>query len=227
MALMTCAGADVGADVLRARIHVPERGTWWAPLALDTATAPSGSVTLAAAGGLSLKGFVAVAGVFCDVAELQLVGGAGGLGKLVSPASYQNALLRDPLGAILKDAGESLSATTSANVLAVELRGWTVVAQDAAAAIDALCAAASKVLGNSITWRVLSDGTIWLGEESWPSQQLPRGADVLEVFPGEGRHVIGVETPALLPGVNVAGIGKVLAVDHWLTHDEVRTWAWV
>jgi hypothetical protein len=223
MALMTCGGADV----LRGAVHFPARAAWWARLELDAAKPLSGQVTIAAAGGWTLQGSVLTAGVFCDVAHVQVVGGAGGLGKLLSPAAYQNAQLRDPLDAILKASGETLSSTTLESVLAVELADWTVLEQRPTTAIDALCTAASQALGSSITWRVLADGTVWLGSETWPTQQLPNGSDVLEVFPADGRYVLGVETPALLPGVNLADVGNVAAVDHWITHDEVRTWVQV
>jgi hypothetical protein len=223
MALMTCGGSDV----LRAELHFPARAAWWARLKLDAATAPSGKVTIAAAGGLSVKGTVLDGGVFCDVAHIQVAGGAGGLGAIVPPAAYQQAQLRDPLGAVLQAAGESLSSTTSSSVLAVQLPSWTVLAERAATAIDALCSAASRALGMSITWRILGDGTVWLGAESWPAQKMPAGADLLDVSPDEGRYVIGTDTPSLLPGVALDGVGKVSAVDHWVNHSEVRTWAWV
>lgn len=217
MALITCAGADV----LDGAIHMPSRGAWWARLRLDTATAPSGKVTISADGGLSLAGFVAVSGVFCDVAQVQIVGGAGGLGKILTPAAWQNAQLRDPLNAIAGMTGESLSSTIDSSLLSIQLPAWTVVASNAARAIDELCGAASS------TWRVLSDGSIWLGVETWPAQEMPNGSDLLEVYPGEGRYVIGVDTPSLAPGVALSGVGNVAAVDHWIRPHEVRTWAWV
>lgn len=223
MALATCGDADV----LGMAAHLPGRGAWFAKLTLDTATAPSGQVTIAATGGLTLKGTVITGGVFCDVARVYVVGGAGGLRAASPTSAYQNAQLRDPLNAVLKAAGETLSATTSESVLAVLLDFWTVPASRTSLALDGLCRAASAAIGSDVVWRVLDDGTIWMGAETWPAAQLPFGADVLDFFPDEGRYVIGVDTPALLPGVNLDGVGQVAAVDHWLSDDEVRTWAWV
>lgn len=223
MSLITCGGADA----LNGSIHLLSRGAWWAPLRLDASTAPIGKVTLAANGGLSLSGFVVTGGVAYDVAHVQVVGGAGGLGKTLTPAAYQNAQLRDPLGAIMNTSGESLSSKIDSSILAVQLPTWTIVASKAARGIDELCGAASQALGQAITWRVLSDGTIWLGSESWPSQQIPSGSDVLDSFPGEGRFVIGADTPWLLPGVALTGVGNVGAVDHFFDSHEVRSWAWL
>jgi hypothetical protein len=56
---------------------------------------------------------------------------------------------------------------------------------------------------------------------------MAAGSDLLEAFPAEGRYVIGAETPSLLPGVALEGVGHVAAVDHWITPHEVRSWAWI
>jgi hypothetical protein len=223
MALIRCGGADVE----RGRIHFPQRGPWYAELTLDTAKAPTGKVTIAAAGGFSLAGTVQRAGVFLDSARVRIVGGAGGLGTIIPPSAYQNALLRDALGAVMQASGETLSATIDPSITGVLLPMWTHVAQRATGALDRLTFAAGKALGKTIVWRVLGDGTLWLGAETWPAQSMPAGSDVLAFFPDEGRYEIGAATPALLPGVKLAGVGQVGAVDHWLEHNAVRTWAWL
>lgn len=213
--------------MLHGRILLHSRGAWFSSLVLDTPTLPSGWVTIAAAGGFTLKGTViSDSGVFLDASHVSIVGGAGGLSKVMPPSAYENAQLRDPLDAVMRASGESLSSTISASILGAFLSKWTIVASTAARAIDELCGAASSALGRAITWRVLSDGTVWLGEESWPSEMLPAGSDILEQFPSEGRAVIGAETPSLLPGVNLDGFGHVAAVDHYLRPNKVRTWAW-
>lgn len=225
MALITCAGADVE----RLELHWPQRGPWFARLKLDTATAPSGKVTIAAAGGLSATGTVIQpSGVQLDSAFVRIVGGGGGLSSLVTPAAFEAAQLRDPLNAILGAAGETLSPTVSSDVLSVLLPQWTHVAQRLTTALDLLAYAAAAALGQAIGWRVLSDGSIWLGAETWPTQSLPSGDDVLSYFPDEGRYEIGATTPSLLPGVNLSDINSnVISVDHFVVADEVRTWAWV
>lgn len=216
MALVTCAGS-----VLRARIHLPLHGAWLADLVLDTATMPTGQQTIAADGGLSLVGTVVDGGVFLDAAHVRMVGGAGGLAKIVPAAAYRSAQLRDPLGAITQASGESLSSTVSQSVLSTSLAVWTLTSQRAARCLDELAQAAG------VGWRILSDGTLWLGAESWSSASLPDGAAILEQHPTERRFAIGTTTPALLPGVNLDGVGNVVAVDHWIEPAKVRTWAWI
>lgn len=224
MALISCAGADV----MRMRLHMPQRRAWWAWLDLDTATAASGQVTIAADGGLSWTGTVKQpSGVFLDSARVRVVGGGGGLETLTSPAAYESAQLGDPLRAILSAAGEMLSSTVSASVTSVLLSSWTITATYVSHALDELCFAASAALGQTIIWRVLTDGTVWLGAESWPDLSMPDGADVLEQAPEEGRYVIGATTPFLYPGVNLDGVGHVAGVDHWISHSMVRADAWI
>lgn len=223
MALGTCGGADI----LGGTIGAPARGPWFSQLKLDTASAPTGKVTIAFAGGLSITGFVISGGVAYDVAHVQIVGGAGGLSKTMAAAAYQNAQLRDPLSAIMSGSGEAQSSTIDASILAVQLPYWTIVSTTAARAIDELCGAASSALGKTITWRVLSDGTVWLGSETYPTQAIPSGSDVLDSFPADSRFIIGAESPWLMPGVSVSGVGNVVAVDHFFDSHEVRSWAWV
>lgn len=223
MALARCANADV----LRGRIHFPYRGAWFAPLVLDTATLPSGQVQIVVNGGFTLTGTIEQpSGVQLDAAHVRVVGGGGGLGTIVSPAAYENALLRDPLNAVLQQSGEKLSGTVDASITSLLLSKWTHVAQRAADAIDRLAYAAGHALGKVVVWRVLGDGTVWIGADTWTSQAMPSGSDVIDYFPEEGRYELGVEAPWLMPGVNVTGIGNVAAVDHVLEHDGNRSHAW-
>jgi hypothetical protein len=224
---ITC--ADV--DVLRGRLHFPSRGTWFAELKLDTQTLPSGLVTIAAPGGWTLKGtIVEPSALQLDSAHVRVAGGAGGLGTGIAaaPAFFSNAFVSDPLDAILGVAGETLSPTVDAGLTGVSLEKWTVTATSTPAALDQLCAAAGAALGKAITWRVLGDGTVWIGEDTWPAASLPDGSDVLDYFPLERRYLIGAETPTLLPGVTLSDIGAaVVGVDAWLEPHEVREWAWI
>lgn len=213
-----------GADVLGAQIHMPRRGWWWAQAKLDTQTAPTGKVTIEALGGFTLSGFVVPkqSGVFNDSAYVQVVGGAGGLDSLVRPGAFQNALVRDVMSSILGSVGERSSSTIDAGTLAMLLSQWLLAAQTAATALDNLSYAAGAE-----TWRVLADGSVWMGNESWPSEALPSTSDVLFQYPDDGRYLIGCQTPALMPGVMLEDVGaNIGAVDHYITADSIRSVAW-
>jgi hypothetical protein len=217
-----------GAGVERGRIALGLSGAWTAQLVLDTPTPPSGPATIAAAGGLELHGTVVPSrsGARLDSSHVWVVGGAGGLATEVGGA-FRSAQLRDPLNAILAASGEKLSSTTTSQVLSVSLPFWTLGVHRAGRALDELAAEAGRVLGKVIRWRVLSDGTIWLGAETWPTAKLPADADVLDTDPSRRQVTIGPATPALLPGVDLDGVGRVLAVEHHLQPDQVRSLAWI
>ncbi len=219
MGLVTCAGSDV----ISGRVKMPERGAWSSELKVDTAQMPSGQVKLEADGGISLSGTVLGGAVYLDVAHVHLVGGAGGLGKSVTAAAYRNAQLRDPLTAVLNAGSEKLSDTVEQTLLTTQLPFWSTLATTVAVALDQICAAA----GDGVLWRVLADGSIWIGVDTWPAESLPDDAVILDEAPDDGRYLIGVQTPALLPGVNLSDLSKnVVGVDHWISADEIRTVAW-
>lgn len=194
---------------------------------LDSKTAPTGQQTIAAFGGLSLSGTIVATGIFLDSAYIRIVGGSSGASNKVSPSSYQNAILRDPLSAITSATGDTLSTTISESLLTTILPYWTISDSHASSALDELCFAASGAVGQTIDWRYLGDGTLWIGVETWPSVSLPMGSDVIEQSPSGRRYIIGVETPTLIPGVNVSDLGaNVVGVDHWIEPNMIRTWAW-
>ncbi len=224
-ATVTCAGKDV----LRGHISMPLSGIWWADLFLDDPGAtspPTGSVTLASREGLSFKGAViAPGGVELDTAHVRVVGGAAGLSREVKGA-FRSARLRDPLDAILRTTGEQLSGTVSATLLALELAFFTLGKYQARRAIGDLVRIAEERLGAEVSWRFLSDGTLWIGTESWTAATLPQSDLVTDILPAEGRTVVGVETLSLLPGVDLENVGKVRAVEHWVSPGALSTWAW-
>jgi hypothetical protein len=223
MALLTCGGTDV----LRARILLALDGAWTALLDLDTDTAPSGQVTIAAEGGLSLTGTVvsARAGADLDVAHVRIVGGAGGLATEVSGA-FRSAKLRDALNAIASATGESLDDSIDEDLLDIDLRFLTLGRYSAGRALGELASIAAAALDAEVRWRITDAGALWIGEEAWTAATLPTGAAVVERFPGEGRYVIACETPALLPGVDLDDVGHVVAVEHIVEPSSVTSIAW-
>lgn len=213
-----------GASVQHGQLSLSVSGRWWADVIIDTATVPTGQVTIAADGGLSLVGTVARAGVRLDSVHARIVGGKNTLAAQVRGA-WRFAQVRDPLNAVLAATGEQLAPVDPA-LLALSLPLFTL-AGNAGSALDAIADAAARALGSEVNWRFLSDGTLWLGAESWPTATLPADAEVADTAPAEHRVIISAATPALLPGVNLDGVGKVAAVDHWVEPASVRTWAWL
>lgn len=219
MALVTLGGAAV----LSAHISMPLQGAWTVSAKVDTATLPTFSQTLACEGGLSLLGTVATGAVVLDSSHVWIVGGGGGLGTQVH-GSFAYAQLRDPLQSIADQAGEKLSTSIASDLLSLSLSSWSMGRGTAGAALASLCVYASANTGQAVRWRVLPDGTLWLGAETWPAVTLPATDEIMAIDPIDRRTCVAVSTPTLYPGVSIADIGNAAAVDHWMEHTKVRTW---
>lgn len=221
--LVTCGNADV----IEGRIHMPIKGAWWADLKLDTGSGPSGAVQVVASGGFTLNGTVTKSGTYLGSTHVRVVAGGGAFYTIMKPASFQNALVRDPLNAILSATGDTASSTILSSVTGALLSYWTITAETQARALDNLTGVAGRSLGQLLNWRVLADGTTWIGQETWPSQNLPTTSDITWVAPVGPRFEIGASTPSLLPGVNLTDVGvNISGVDHWIEPNKIVTWAW-
>lgn len=201
---------------LRAQVRLPRAGVWIADLVVDGAGAIEGRAVLQL-GELELVGTASRTGIARDTATLRVLGGAGGLAREVPAKFYRRAPVKALLGDILAAAGEQLADTVSAALLSRQLFAYVQTKQKAA---DALRALADRL---GVTWRVLPNGRIWLGEESWAESTA--SLELISENPGAGVAEFGTDTPTLLPGVKVGG-RKVSQVEHVLEPTSIRTKVW-
>ncbi len=204
--------------VISGSIVLPQRGAWHADLVVDTDEAPEGEVTLSIASGddtVELTGYARRKGLWQLRATVRVVGGAGQLGTVIDPRYYTDTDVETVLGDLLRDAGETLSDTVSSDLRGVSLAKWTRKGGTAGAALDAL----ARSLG--LPWRVLLDGTVWLGEDSWDAIDLE--ADVLNERPAQGIMLIATDSfPAgLLPGKTFSD-RHVTGVEHTIEASKTR-----
>lgn len=215
-----------GIDVVSATIVMPLVGAWTADVVVDTPAGIAGACTLALDGGLTLVGFAARAGVFLDTSYVRITGGAaGGLAKPARVQHYRGTTVRGIVGELMRASGETLSATADPVVLALQLTAWTQQRQTVRQALSSLIE--DRRLGAGVSWRVLPDGTIWIGTETWPDAGLTAPADYQELveLPSEGWVDLGSEVPRIAPGVSLEG-RKIGYVEHRVA-ETVRTRAWV
>lgn len=209
-----------GQDVVAADVFLPRTGVWRADLTLQTADAasfaPGTRVTLA--GALGLTGTVRRSGLSVGHVFLRMVGGAGGLAAELAPKSYRSISLKIPIGDILSDAGETLDATSDAGILASALNFWSRSRGPAGSALNALTFSADA------TWRVLPNGNIWVGTESWPTSSMKY--DLLLDEPSLGRFQFFAVTPTILPGQTLDG-RRISYVEHHFDARSLRSRAWV
>lgn len=207
-----------GVAVIEARASFPRVGAWTADLRVDAGT-DFGGLQLLQLGASSFLGSVVFSAVHRGVAHVRLVGGAGGLAKVLPGQGYLNAPLRVPLEDLVAAAGEGLSDLADSAVLAFQLRHW---ARARSAAGRALWALLGRVDG--AVWRFLPDGKLWVGLETWPT--VAPSIELTGYDPFSDRVSLFAEEPGIQPGVTVLE-RRVDHVEHLVREDRIRTDLWL
>ncbi len=146
-----------GRRVLSGQLVRPSIGVWHADLAVDGPDALSGAQTLATEAGTTLKGTVARAETEDGVLRVRLVGGAGALGREPPAKGFRTVALRTLLADTLSAVGEALSASSDAAAMGSTVSVYARPARPAAATV------ADWAARKGLAWRLLADGTVWLG----------------------------------------------------------------
>ncbi len=205
-----------GLPVVAGKLCLPRAGNWHGDFALDAASAPTGKVQVALAEGeLVFEGTVLRGGAPYQTALVRVVGGAGGLTQDAAAKFYQGVTLQNVLEDVLGDADEVLSGTVSADVLATQLPAWATIQQPTGEVLSSLA------LVPGVPWRMLPDGSIWLGAESWPAAAGQAGWQLLQDAPELGRQILAADVPNLLPGQTFGG-RQVSYVEHRIEAGKLR-----
>lgn len=190
-----------GVGVSSATIHLPRLGVWHADIYIDqNKKLMSGRATIQF-GTQQFIGFFTQIGL--DIAnrlKARVVGGNGAFSTLLKPKGYNSVQLQIPLLDAINDSKEvGLSSTSERNILNIQLETWSRMQVTGGSVIASLI----KSIQNSQTaqpvWRVLPDGTTWVGFESWPTVTLPN-ATLVGSEPEKGRVQIATSDPVILPG---------------------------
>jgi hypothetical protein len=218
-----------GVAIIEGTITRPLVGVWWADLKLDqtgdtTGFTPGTKVTISTDSGYSIVGVVDPnrGGSFLDSVHVRILGGAGGMSKLAITRTFGvGSFARDVISGLTSDAGETLSSTTDAGMLATSLNGWAVLGRTVGWNLRALL----RIVAPAMSWRILSDGTLWIGNETWPSSSGT--FDAIDQDPADGSYVLGVEAPFVAPGTNISGLGNVNRCIDVITAGRLRTHVYI
>lgn len=172
-------------DALEADLILPRAGVWGAHLELPDDLQISGAATLTIAGdnngaSASFVGTVRRALPWRGRTRVVLAGGAGGLMAPLEPREYLAGIkpVRPALvvAHVAAAAGEQLAAGVEDALAGSGLERWTRTAGRGVEALD--------VLADHFgwTWRILADGTLWVGVETWPVS----AGDLGEVWSDDG-----------------------------------------
>jgi hypothetical protein len=204
------------APVLTGELSMPRVGAWHAKIQSPGDEALSGSVTIVSH-GLTFSGTVVRSGVDGGRVLTRVVGGTGKLPTELPAKNYANAVgvkVRQVVADLLREAGETLSADSEGAVLDRTLAKWE---RSKGTASDALRDILEPF---GAAWRVLRDGTVWVGAVAYPEQEI---AHVLldEDWIG-GSIEIAPEAPELRPAVTFLG-QPISYVVHSLEPGALRT----
>lgn len=210
-----------GASVLAGAISMPVTGAWHARLVLDADSADSfdgASITVESEDGkVELHGTAYRSGDDFGRVEVWMVGGAGGLGAALDDRYYVGVPARIVLTDLLREAGEALADSSDNGVLSRTLDTWT----RASGAAGRLLAEVADELGAA--WRVLDDGSVWVGQETWPEASVEH--EEIATSPADGRMIIADDALATRPGTTFAG-RRVANVQHTIEVAALRTEVW-
>jgi hypothetical protein len=206
-------------NVMEGTVTLPRAGIWLSDLIVIGASAIEGKVVLNL-GNVAMPAVVSRSPIIDGTVHARILGGTGNLSANASVAHYSHPLASDIMRDLLRDAGQALSATSDTDVMSTSLGAWTTLEAPTGIMLSALCSA----LGDGIGWRVLFDGTLWIGQERWPTSPLEFRSLVEDG--ANAAEVIGSSLPALWPGTVLNG-RKVDTVIHSFTQDEeeIRTTA--
>ena len=196
MLTATFAGASV--DVTKGPLTLPRVGVWTADLWALSDSAPTGNVSVDLA-GVDMPCHVQRAEMGGGLAHVRLVGGRGGMGKTAKKKHHKTPTARTSLTDLARDAGETLSPTCPADVMARPLSFWTTLSMPIGSVVQAL----SESLGDDVSWRILFDGTLWMGKETWP--MCPAEVRIIEQDAANASQVLGTDALAIWPGTTIAG----------------------
>ena len=207
------------------RFAKPPTGVWVASLEVTTDDALSGAIEIRQDGlavpflGTAFRRSEPVVGS----CRIDVLGGKGGFASKALPSkSYEGVTARAIVSDILSELGEVLAPSSSKNVLNKAIPYWTRVSGKIGQG-KAILSTLTEALG--ATWRVLPDGTVWVGLETWPTLEEFEATE-LNRDDSSSSVVIAPETIGLLPGVIYGGrkVGRV--EDSFSRSDPLRTTFW-
>lgn len=196
-------------------IHIPKSGTWVADV--EALIQPNENITGKASlvlNGQVFQGWVFRGGLTQAVWKGRVVGGAGNLGKLLTPKYYKGATAFLSISDALKEGNEVISSDLEVSVLNVILPRWTRMAKSLGAELTALTQQVKT------TWRIRKDGKVWVGIDTG----IAFGGTYLELdfLPENGKLEIIPTSLEIYPGMSIQG-HKISSIVHHITEEDLRT----
>lgn len=210
-----------GAAILDGSVMMPRTGAWVATLRIEsekTLPVSARGVTLSLE-GQTFVGTVLRQSVYAGALDVTVVAGANGLGTALAAKKYQGVPVSIPLQDVLTGAGETLSSTSDAGKLALFLQFWTRAKGTAGSALAQLLFAAGA------TWRIVPDGSMYVGTGITRAATLAAGEAVLGENGSRGARHISLDSAHVLPG-DVVESQTVAAVKYRISPQSFAAVVW-
>jgi hypothetical protein len=199
--------------VLSGDLVLPIRGNWVAHLETGAGTSPAEGdrVAILVAGDKARRtpdatfvGTVRRSRPWAGRHELVVVGGAGGLADPIAADDHHAGPSHTVpaeliLARVCRLAGEAVSASAQAALEPFGVTRWTRARGPATEALSVL----ADALG--LGWRVLDDGTVWMGPETWPEVAPSAIGYELAELQDDGTIRTASGGATLRPGTTVLG----------------------
>lgn len=200
--------------VLTVELRKPRTGPWHADVEIDEEVTLPGEVQITIEDSVFV-GFVKNQRKFAGRTKAWIVGGNGGFAKVIGAQHYTKPSAMMVIRDILSLAGEKLSGESEENPSSFQ--HWERKSSRASIAMRAIC---EKL---RVNWRVLDDGTVWVGVDKW--EELKSDATILDE-PDEDTLLVAADTFAelakLQPGSTFGGI-RIEQVTHLVSAGSTRT----
>lgn len=201
------------------RLIEPRVGVWWVETTIHAEGAesipPSGAVTLSFFDRLDLVGTVSAPRTVNDngTISIRIEGGSGQLDQPLGVKHFHRTTLRRLVTALTDSTGDAIDTTADSALLERRVEHWS---RPKTLAHRYLSDIAEKGGG---VWRVLRNGNLWLGAETWPILEFDHTEETklgsgngMRISPGK---VGGFETPLVRPGVTFKGAKVAEVVTEW------------
>jgi hypothetical protein len=188
-------------------LSMPRIGIWTGYVEVSGDAIPKGNI-VATLAGVNMPCHIQRCELVEGMVKMSLVGGAGGMGRPAKAKHYRNPIVRHVLADLVRDAGEVLSPSSPAAALNTPLGYWTTLVAPTGALVQAL----ADTVGSDCAWRILYDGKLWFGRETWPT--CPADTRIISQDPHNATMVVGTEVSGIWPGTTIEG----RRIDH-VRHD--------
>jgi hypothetical protein len=209
-----------GFGVRDGNLCMPLYGAWHmrATVDADQVSDVTGPCSIVIEGGATLSGTAWRVGENDGRFDVWIVGGKGLLATALTGKFYEAAPSQTIATDIATESGETLSGTSDSATLVTLMPKWMRIAGTAGRALGLLV---GKL---SVSWRLLDDGSIWIGPEAWTAYTAD--VDVTDIQGADDKMIVADDTFGLRPGMSFEG-RNVTYVQHVIDPESMRTELWL